>query len=95
MDSNEKKDRKLILGEVAAKSTAKTGKLKVETMEKHPVYGKYLKKTRFIVFHDEKDESSLGDKVQVVETRPLSKTKRHSLVRVVSKAEAVSLGDEV
>ncbi|MBW7874416.1 MAG: 30S ribosomal protein S17 [Candidatus Cloacimonetes bacterium] len=95
MEQNAKKTRKLILGVVSAKNSAKTGRLKVETTEKHSVYNKYIKRTKYIVFHDEKEEAQVGDKVQVVETRPLSRTKRHNLVKVVVKADIISVADEV
>lgn len=86
METTHRKSRKLILGVVSAKNTLKTGKIRVETLQKHKLYNKYVKHTKYIVFHDEKDEAQVGDKVYVVETRPLSKTKRHALVRIAERA---------
>ena len=59
----------------------------VETREKHPIYGKYVKKSRKFMAHDEKQESGLGDTVRIMETRPLSKNKRWRLVEIIEKAK--------
>ncbi len=59
----------------------------VARMEKHPVYGKFVKKTTKFVAHDEKNECSEGDTVRIMETRPLSKTKRWRLVEIVEKVK--------
>lgn len=55
--------------------------------EKHPMYGKFVMKTRKFHVHDEKEEAHVGDKVHIMETRPLSKTKRWRLVEIVEKAK--------
>lgn len=55
--------------------------------EKHPMYGKFVKKTRKFHVHDEKNEAHIGDKVHIMETRPLSATKRWRLVEIVEKAK--------
>jgi small subunit ribosomal protein S17 len=65
----------------------KTITVAVERKVKHPIYGKFVKKTTKFHAHDEKDECIMGDIVKIMETRPLSKTKRWRLVEVVEKAK--------
>ena len=65
----------------------KTITVAVERKVKHPIYGKFVKKTTKFHAHDEKNECSIGDMVKIMETRPLSKTKRWRLVEVVEKAK--------
>ena len=55
--------------------------------EKHPIYGKFVRKTKKYHVHDEKDECGIGDTVRIMETRPLSKTKRWRLTEIVEKAK--------
>ena len=55
--------------------------------EKHPIYGKFVQKTKKYHAHDEKNEANIGDTVMIMETRPLSKTKRWRLVQIVEKAK--------
>ncbi|MDY3227077.1 MAG: 30S ribosomal protein S17 [Candidatus Cryptobacteroides sp.] len=59
----------------------------VETKGKHPMYGKFINKTTKFVAQDEKNECSEGDTVRIMETRPLSKTKRWRLVEIVEKVK--------
>ena len=59
----------------------------VERHEKHPIYGKFVKKTTKFVAQDDKNECAVGDKVRIMETRPLSKTKNWRLVEIVEKAK--------
>jgi len=66
---------------------AKTITVSVERRVKHPIYGKFVKKTTRFHAHDEKNECTIGDIVRIMETRPLSKTKRWRLVEVVEKAK--------
>jgi small subunit ribosomal protein S17 len=66
---------------------AKTITVEVERRVKHPIYGKFVKKTSRFHAHDEKNECSIGDLVKIMETRPLSKTKRWRLVEVVEKVK--------
>ena len=75
-----------IQGVVASDKGDKTIKVLVEYQTKHPKYGKYLKRRTVLHAHDEKNEAREGDTVQIAECRPLSKTKHHRLLRVVSKA---------
>ena len=55
--------------------------------EKHPIYGKFVQKTKKFHAHDEKNEAGVGDTVLIMETRPLSKTKRWRLIRIIEKAK--------
>ena len=79
--------RKTKLGIVSSNKMDKTITVNVERKVKHPLYGKFLKKTTKFHAHDEKDECGIGDIVKIMETRPLSKTKRWRLVEVVEKAK--------
>ena len=65
----------------------KTIVVAVERKEKHPLYGKFVKKTTKVVAQDEKNECGEGDTVRIMETRPLSKTKNWRLVEIVEKAK--------
>jgi small subunit ribosomal protein S17 len=65
----------------------KTITVAVERKVKHPIYGKFVKKTTKFHAHDEKNECSIGDTVRIMETRPLSKTKRWRLAEVVEKVK--------
>ena len=79
--------RKMRIGVVASNKMDKTITVAVERKVKHPIYGKFVKKTTKFHAHDEKDECTMGDIVKIMETRPLSKTKRWRLVEVVEKAK--------
>ena len=79
--------RKTRIGVVTSNKMNKTITVAVERKVKHPIYGKCVKKTTKFHAHDEKDECTMGDIVKIMETRPLSKTKRWRLVEVVEKAK--------
>jgi small subunit ribosomal protein S17 len=79
--------RKTRVGVVSSNKMDKTITVKVERKIKHPLYGKFLKKTTSFHAHDEKNECSIGDTVKIMESRPLSKTKRWRLVEVVEKVK--------
>jgi small subunit ribosomal protein S17 len=79
--------RKTKVGVVSSNKMDKTITVKVERKIKHPLYGKFLKKTTSFHAHDEKNECSIGDTVKIMESRPLSKTKRWRLVEVVEKVK--------
>ena len=72
--------RKTRIGVVTSNKMNKTITVAVERKVKHPIYGKFVKKTTKFHAHDEKDECTMGDIVKIMETRPLSKTKRWRLV---------------
>ena len=78
--------RKVMIGTVTSNKMDKTIVLSVETSVKHPIYGKIVKRTYKLKAHDEENQCQIGDKVKVMETRPLSKDKRWRLVEVVEKA---------
>jgi len=79
--------RKTRIGVVSSNKMDKTITVKVERKIKHPLYGKFLKKTTSFHAHDEKNECSIGDTVKIMETRPMSKTKRWRLVEIVEKVK--------
>lgn len=79
--------RKTKVGIVSSNKMDKTITVKVERKIKHPLYGKFLKKTTSFHAHDEKNECSIGDIVKIMESRPLSKTKRWRLVEIVEKVK--------
>ncbi len=79
--------RKTRIGTVTSNKMDKTCTVAVERKVKHPMYGKFVKKTTKFHAHDEKNECTIGDVVKIMETRPLSKTKRWRLVEVVEKAK--------
>jgi small subunit ribosomal protein S17 len=79
--------RKTRTGVVTSNKMTKTIIVAVERRVKHPIYGKFVKKTTKFHAHDEKNECTIGDMVRIMETRPLSKTKRWRLVEVLEKAK--------
>ena len=79
--------RKTRTGVVRSNKMDKTITVAVERRVKHPIYGKFVKKTTSFHAHDEKNECTPGDVVKIMETRPLSKTKRWRLVEIVEKAK--------
>ncbi len=78
--------RKVLIGTVKSNKMDKTIVVAVETSKKHKTYGKFMKRTYTLKAHDENNECQIGDKVKVMETRPLSKDKRWRLVEIVEKA---------
>ena len=78
--------RKEMIGTVTSDKMDKTVVVSVETSVKHPVYGKIVKRTYKLKAHDEENACQIGDKVKVMETRPLSKDKRWRVVEVMEKA---------
>jgi len=79
--------RKTRTGLVSSNKMDKTITVAVERKVKHPLYGKFLKKTTKLHAHDEKNECNIGDIVKIMETRPISKLKRWRLVEVVEKVK--------
>ena len=79
--------RKTRIGVVSSNKMDKTVVVAVERKVQHPIYGKFLKKTTKFHAHDEKNECSIGDTVRIMESRPMSKTKRWRLVEIVEKAK--------
>ena len=79
--------RKVRVGKVVSNKMDKTIVVAIEDNVRHPKYGKIIKRTVKISAHDELNQCAIGDKVSVMETRPLSKTKRWRLVEIVEKAQ--------
>ena len=79
--------RKTRIGVVTSNKMTKSITVAVERKVKHPIYGKFVKKTTRFHAHDEKNEASIGDVVRIMETRPMSKTKRWRLVEIVEKVK--------
>ncbi|MBQ6263297.1 MAG: 30S ribosomal protein S17 [Clostridia bacterium] len=79
--------RKTRVGKVVSDKMDKTVVVAIEDNVKHPTYGKIIKRTSKVHAHDENGECRIGDKVEIMETRPLSKTKRWRLVRIIEKAK--------
>ena len=80
------KEKKELIGVVVSDKADKTITVLVETYKKHPLYGKRVKYSKKYAAHDENNIAHVGDKVRLAQTRPLSKTKRYSLVEVIEKA---------
>lgn len=83
----ERKERKSRVGQVVSNKMDKSITISIERKVKHPIYGKYIKKTTKLMAHDEKNECNEGDVVKIAETRPLSKNKRWRLVEIIERAK--------
>ncbi|MEW8955391.1 MULTISPECIES: 30S ribosomal protein S17 [Clostridium] len=83
----ERGNRKSRIGKVVSDKMDKTIVVAVETKVRHPLYGKTMNKTTKFKAHDENNEAKLNDRVEIMETRPLSKDKRWRLVEIVEKAK--------
>jgi small subunit ribosomal protein S17 len=79
--------RKERTGVVFSNKMNKSITVAVKWKEKHPIYGKFVNKTKKFHAHDEKNECNIGDTVRIMETRPLSKTKRWRLVQIIERAK--------
>ena len=78
--------RKERTGVVTSNKMDKSITVAIKWKEKHPIYGKFVNKTKKYHAHDEKNECGIGDTVKIMETRPLSKTKRWRLVEIIERA---------
>ncbi len=85
--SEERNMRKTRTGIVVSDKMDKTVVVAIKDNVRHPLYGKIIKRTSKIHAHDEKNECGIGDRVSVMETRPLSKTKRWRVVEIIEKAK--------
>ncbi len=81
---NHRKER---IGLVSSDKMDKTITVKITRKEKHPIYGKFIKRSKKFYAHDEKNECNEGDKVRIMETRPLSRMKRWRLVEIIERAK--------
>ena len=79
--------RKEKVGKVVSNKMQKSITISVNRKVKHPIYGKFVNKTTKFMAHDEKNEAGIGDTVRIMETRPLSKSKRWRLVEILEKAK--------
>jgi small subunit ribosomal protein S17 len=84
MERNLRKER---VGKVVSNKMTKTITIAVDRKVKHAIYGKFMNKTTKLMAHDEKNEAGIGDTVRIMETRPLSKSKRWRLVEIIEKAK--------
>jgi small subunit ribosomal protein S17 len=89
--SSARGSRRTVVGVVTRDKTSKTRRVEISRLVKHPRYGKYIKRRTVCYVHDEKNESHKGDTVEIMESRPLSKTKHWRLVRVVTKAPGAAV----
>jgi small subunit ribosomal protein S17 len=83
--------KRVTVGVVTSDKMSKTRVVEISRRFRHPLYGKYVRGKTTCYVHDENNESGLGDKVEIIESRPLSKQKRWTLVRVVEKSQAVDV----
>ena len=83
----ERNARKERVGRVTSDKMNKTIAVVVEQKYKHPVYGKFMTKSKKFLAHDDKEECNIGDTVRIMECRPLSKRKRWRLVEVIERAK--------
>ena len=79
--------RKVRIGRVVSNKMDKTIVVAIEDSVKHPLYGKIVKRTVKLKVHDENNECGIGDRVRIMQTRPLSKDKRWRLVEIIEKAK--------
>jgi small subunit ribosomal protein S17 len=75
-----------LTGRVVSNRMDKTASISVERLVKHPLYGKYIRRTTKVLAHDENNECRIGDTVNIAETRPLSKRKAWKVVEIVERA---------
>ncbi len=85
----ERKLRKVQVGRVVSDKMDKTVVVAVETLVRHPLYGKTIKRTKKFKAHDEENNCRVGDKVRVMETRPLSKEKRWRVVEILEREQQI------
>ena len=83
-------NRKTLIGTVASDKMQKGCTVRVERRYKHPKYGKYVVASKKYLVHDENDEAREGDRVEISETRPLSKNKRFRLLGIIERAESAT-----
>jgi len=85
--TTERGHRKVKIGRVLSDKMNKSRIIVAERYVRHPLYGKFIKKTSKFMAHDENNESHVGDVVKIIETRPLSRKKRWRLVEIIEKAK--------
>ena len=88
-NSSKRKARPRMIGVVTSDKVSKTRKVTFEYLSRHAKYNKYVKRQTVLHVHDEKNESRVGDQVEVMSCRPISKTKTYRLVRIVTKGTQI------
>lgn len=83
--------KRVVTGVVTSDKMKKTRRVEVSRLVKFPKYGKYVKRRTVCYTHDENNESAIGDTVEIIESRPLSKLKRWNLVKIVSKGNVIDV----
>jgi len=83
--------KRVVVGVVTGDKMQKTRRVEIPRLVKHPKYGKYIRRRTVCYVHDEQNQSAMGDEVEIIESRPMSKLKRWDLVKVVRKSTAVDL----
>ena len=83
--------KNVLQGVVTSDKTAKTRRVEIPRLVKHRKYGKYVRRRAICYVHDENNESSIGDKVEIIESPPTAKTKRWRLLRVLEKSRSVDV----
>lgn len=83
--------KRVVVGVVKSDKMKKTRRVEVSRLVKYPKYGKYVKRRTVCYVHDEKNESAIGDTVEIIESRPMSKLKRWQLVKIVSKGNVIDV----
>ena len=91
----EQKRRKVLLGEVVSNRMQKTITVRVERRLRHPIYERVVKRSKKFHAHDEHNQCQIGDQVRIIETRPLSKTKRWRLLEIVRRQVGTTAEPEV
>lgn len=86
-ENTERNSRKTRIGYVVSDKMAKTIIVELEDRVRHPLYGKIMRRTGRVKAHDESNNAGVGDRVQIMETRPMSATKRYRLVEVLERAK--------
>jgi small subunit ribosomal protein S17 len=86
MTTEARGNRKVRIGRVISDTNDKTIIVAIDRLVRHALYGRIVRRTKKLVAHDEANDAHIGDSVEVMETRPLSKTKRWRLVRIVERA---------
>lgn len=90
-EANDRGNRRLVIGTVTRDKMTKTRRVEIDRLVRHPKYGKFVKRRTVCYVHDENNESGLGDTVEIMECRPLSRSKRWRLVRIVTRAPGRTL----
>jgi len=83
--------KRVVIGVVKSDKMSKTRRVEISRLVKHPKYGKYVKRRTVCYVHDENNESAMGDTVEIIESRPMSRLKRWQLAKVVSKGNIIDV----